>query len=74
MCIRDSNDIEYLTNQGCGIITNFDKGDIEKVFEFVNPNNNKEKLDLKCIEVAKKEFSLKSGLKLYTSIYEELSK
>ena len=26
------------------------------------------------IEIGKKEFSLKSGLKLYTSIYEELSK
>ena len=42
--------------------------------KFVNPNNNKEKLNLKCIEIGKKEFSLKSGLKLYTSIYEELSK
>ena len=50
------------------------KDDIDKVFEFVNPNNNKEKLNLKCIEIGKKEFSLKSGLKLYTSIYEELSK
>ena len=74
ICNRFNDDIEYLTKQGCGIITNFAKGDIEKVFEFVNPNNNKEKLNLKCIEIGKKEFSLKSGLKLYTSIYEELSK
>ena len=74
ICNRFNDDIEYLTNQGCGIITNFAKDYIDKVFEFVNPNNNKEKLNLKCIEIGKKEFSLKSGLKLYTSIYEELSK
>jgi glycosyltransferase involved in cell wall biosynthesis len=74
ICNRFNNDIEHLINQNCGIITNFTKGDLEKIFNFVNPGNNKEKLNSKCIEIAKKEFSLKSGLKLYTSIYEELSK
>jgi glycosyltransferase involved in cell wall biosynthesis len=73
ICNNFNEDIEEIINLGCGMVCNFDNDDMQKINQFLLQNKKSKEVQENCRLVASQEFSLNTGLKLYTSIYKDLT-
>ena len=73
ICNKFNEDIEEIINLGCGMVCNFDNDDMQKINQFLLQNKKSKEIQENCRLVASQEFSLNTGLKLYTSIYKDLT-